>query len=39
MRVWETRKVEKMEKWTSWSGATGVGMAEPVEKGGPKEEE
>lgn len=38
MRVWETTE-EKGEKCKSWSGATGVGMAEPVEKAGPKEEE
>lgn len=30
---------EKMEKRKSWSGATGVGMAEPMEKAGPEEEE
>lgn len=39
VEVGETRKVERMEKWKSWSGATGVGMAEPMEKAGPKEEE
>lgn len=30
---------EKVEKWKSQSGATGVGMAEPMEKAGPREEE
>lgn len=39
MGVGETRKEEKTGKWGSWSGATGVGMAEPMEKAGPKEEE
>lgn len=35
----ETGKGGKKGKWPSWRGATGVGMAEPVEKAGPKEEE
>ena len=37
--VGETRKEAKMEKWLLWSEAKGVGMVEPMEKTGPKEEE
>lgn len=36
--VGETREEAKMEKWLWWSGAKGVGMVEPLEKAGPREE-
>lgn len=37
VRVVVTSEEEKMVKSVEWSGATGVGMVEAEERGGPKE--